>query len=438
MSETETAVAESAGPAALARATHLAYGALRYPRLARAQWLSPDELRHLQWQRLERMLRHAYARSPLYRARFRQAGMTPADIRSIDDLRFLPVTTREDLRQPEALLASGYARHLLRSSMTSGSTGRRTTSYFDEPGWVLAKILLKLRARLACGVRPWDRIALFQEDVPDQAVVQPGARRRAFTIHRPIEEILPALRAFAPTVLYGFAGYLARLARAHGDSVRPRLVFTSGELLDPATRRTIETALCAPVLDVYGCTEVKEIAWQCPARRGYHVNADWLLVEVDATAGERAGSLLVTSLYNLAMPLLRYEIGDAGVALEDRCVCGRGLPLMLPTLGRSVDHVALSSGILVAPYSLTCAVEAIEGMRQYQFVQTHADVVELRVVPNDDYGDASRQALLAALRPVLPGVTVRIRTMASIPSEPSGKYRIVKSELAPASGSSGP
>jgi hypothetical protein len=71
-------------------------------------------------------------------------------------------------------------------------------------------------------------------------------------------------------------------------------------------------------------------------------------------------------------------------------------------------------------------------------VQTQADVVELRVVPNDDFGDASRQALLAALRPVLPGVTLRIRTMPSIPSEPSGKYRIVKSELAPPAGSSGP
>jgi phenylacetate-CoA ligase len=418
---------------------HLAYGALRYPRLHRAQWLSPDELRQLQWRRLERMLRHAYARSPLYRERFAQAGMTPADIRSTDDLRFLPVTSREDLRRPDALLAGGYVRQRLRSSMTSGSTGRRTTSYFDEPAWVLAKNLLKLRARQACGVRPWDRIALFQEDAPDQAMLRPGARLQAFTIHRPVEEILPALRAFAPTVLYGFAGYFARLARALGGSLRPRMVFTSGELLDPATRRTIETRLGAPVLDVYGCTEVKEIAWQCPARGGYHVNADWLLVEVDSreAAGQRAGRLLVTPLYNFAMPLLRYEVGDAGLALEGRCTCGRGLPLIAPTLGRSVDHVALANGALVAPYSLTCAVEAIEGMQQYQFVQTQADVVELRVVPNDEFGDASRQALLAALHPVLPGVTVRIRTMSSIPFEPSGKYRIVKSELAPAAGSIG-
>ena len=410
---------------------HSAYGALRYPRLHAAQWLSPDEIRDLQWRRLERMLRHAYDRSPLYRERFQQAGMTPADIRSTDDLRALPVTTREDLRRPEGLLAAGFARKRLRSSMTSGSTGRRTTSYFDERAWVLAKILLKLRARQACGVRPWDRIALFQEDVPDQRVIRAGARRRSFTIHRPIEEILPALRAFAPTVLYGFAGHFARLARVHGGSLRPRMIFTSGELLDPMTRRMIEAGLGAPVLDVYGCTEVKEIAWQCPAREGYHVNADWLLVEVDSgdAACGQAGRLLVTSLYNFAMPLLRYEVGDAGFALNGRCACGRGLPLICPTLGRSVDHVALANGTLVAPYSLTCAVEAIEGMQQYQFVQLAADVVELRVVPNDEFGDASGQALLAALRPVLPGVEVRIRTMPSIPFEPSGKYRIVQSRI---------
>jgi hypothetical protein len=58
--------------------------------------------------------------------------------------------------------------------------------------------------------------------------------------------------------------------------------------------------------------------------------------------------------------------------------------------GSRVDHVALSDGILVAPSSLTCAVEAIEGMQQYQIVQTQAEIMELRVVPNDDFGDASR------------------------------------------------
>lgn len=72
-------MAESAEPAALARSVHLAYGALRHPPAHAAQWLSPDKIRALQWRRLERMLRHACARSPLYRKRFRPTGMTPAE-----------------------------------------------------------------------------------------------------------------------------------------------------------------------------------------------------------------------------------------------------------------------------------------------------------------------------------------------------------------------
>ena len=418
----------SAGPGVLARWSHLAGGVSGYPSLEAAQWLPPERLRDLQWRRLERLLRHAHGRSPLHRARFKQAGAVPEDIRSLDDLRRLPVTTREDLRQPDALLAEGFPRGRLRSSMTSGSTGRRTTSYFDERAWVLTKYLLKLRARRACGMRPWDRVALFQEDAPERPSFGPGTRSQAFTIHRPIEEILPDVLRFGPAVLYGFPGYFLRLAGAAGGRLRPRLVFTSGELLDPATRRGVESGLGAPVYDVYGCTEVKEIAWECPAREGYHVNADWVLVETDGAPG-RPGRLLVTSLANFAMPLLRYQVGDTGVVLEGRCPCGRGLPLIRPTLGRSVDYLDLPDGTTIAPYSLTCAVEAVEGMRQYQFVQMERDAVELRVVPNEDFGDASRQALHAALRPVLPGVAVRVELVPAIPAEPSGKYRIVQSRV---------
>jgi phenylacetate-CoA ligase len=382
-------------------------------------------LRTLQWRRLQIAIRHAYAHTPLYRERLRAVGATPDDIASPEDLRLLPPTTREDLRDPDAILANSLERADLRVSMTSGSTGRRTTCYFDERAWVLARHLLKLRARIACGVGPFDRIALLQEDAPDPPRFGRAARVASFTIHRPVAELLPALRTFAPTVLYGFPGHLALLAEAAPPGALPvRLVFTSGELLDVATRRKIESGL-APVLDVYGCTEAKEIAWQCPERGAYHVNADWIYIEVDPPGG--VGRLLVTPLYNRAMPLLRYDVGDTGVALDEVCPCGRGLPLIRPTLGRSVDYLRLPSGARVTPYSLTCAVEAIEGMRQYQFVQIERDLLELRLVPDGAFGPLSEAALRAALAPVVPGVTVQIRLVPAIPPEPSGKYRIVQS-----------
>lgn len=405
-------------------------GLVRYRRMTRDQWLSPEVIRQLQWQRLQVILRHAFASSPFYQRRLRDAGMTPDDIRTPDDFARIPPTTREDLREADDLVARGFDRARLEHSVTSGSTGRRTTAYFDADAWVMSKHLLKLRARLACGVRPWDRLALVQDEQSSARSSALG-RVRSFSVHRPIEEVLPELRAFAPSVLYGFPGHLLRLGRAAGGRLEPRVVFTSGELLDRLTRSGIEEAFGARVLDVYGCTEVKEIAWECPRRQGYHVNADWLMLE--ALPGDRdlrrpAGALAVTSLYNYGMPLLRYEVGDAGEVLSEACACGRGLPLVRPTLGRSVDYIELEDGAVVPPYDLTCAIEDVPGMRQYQIVQHALDRLEVVVVPRREFDDASRAQIRERLRPVLRGLTAEVRVVEEIAPEASGKYRIVMSK----------
>jgi phenylacetate-CoA ligase len=410
----------------------LLQGLVRYPRMAREQWLPAETIRRLQWQRLQVTLRHAFANSQFYRRRFRELGITPEDIRSADDFAKIPVITREDLRQAEDLVARGFARARLKASLTSGSTGRRTTSFFDTDAWLMGRHLLKLRARLACGVRPWDRIALLQEAQSPPSSPGPLGRVRSFSIHRPIADLLPELRAFAPAVLYGFAGHLLHLGRAAAGSLRPRLVFTSGEMLDEHTRSSIEAAFGAAVLDVYGCTEVKEIAWECPRREGYHVNADWLLLEVQPTgAGDdgRRGTLLVTCLYNRAMPLLRYQVGDTGEMIERACSCGRGLPLARPTLGRSVDYITLEDGAIVPPYDLTMAIRSIAGMRQFQIVQRTISWLEVLVVPRPEFGDASGREIQEHLRPVLHGLTAEVRVVDDIAPEPSGKYRIVRSEV---------
>jgi phenylacetate-CoA ligase len=203
-------------------------------------------------------------------------------------------------------------------------------------------------------------------------------------------------------------------------------------MLDALTRAGIEEAFGARVFDVYGCTEVKEIAWQCPTRDGYHVNADWLIVEC-LEAGNRhgrpPGTVLVTCLYNFAMPLLRYEVGDTGEVLPVPCRCGRGLPLIRPTWGRSVDYLRLPAGGSITPYSLTLAIEHIEGIRQFQIIQEDLRTVEMRVVPDDSFGEAEAEAARAALGAVLPGVRVMVRRFADLPHEASGKFRKVVSKV---------
>jgi phenylacetate-CoA ligase len=409
------------------------YGRLffRFLRMEREQWIPREELERRQWLRFRRMLRHAYDRSPYYRTKLDEAGVSPEEIRDRSDLSRIPVTKRADLLEPDRLLAADQNLRTMRTSFSSGATGESARTYFDVEAWIHGKFLLKLRARLACGVRPSDRIAVFQADPsPNSTLRRALLRLVSFPIGDPVAGTLRELRRYRPTVLYGPPSYLRRLADVGGGDLRPRLIFTSGETLE-GSRESIEVSFGAVVLDTYGSTELKEIAWECPERAGHHVNADWLLVETiegDPATG-RDGDVVVTSLYNFGMPLIRYKLGDTGRLLETSCPCGRTLPLMAPRFGRIVDYFLLEDETLVSPYSLINPVEVVPGVKQFQIVQETTRRALVRVVPGAGFGDQSRDRIRSALAPILRGMEVGVDSVETIEPGPGGKHRIVTSRV---------
>ncbi|MGR3319884.1 MAG: phenylacetate--CoA ligase family protein [Candidatus Anammoxibacter sp.] len=400
--------------------------------LEREQWLPSEQLEQLQWKRFKRLLNHAYENTDFYSKRFKEAGITPQDIRGKKDLEKIPLTTREDLKTPEKLLARGFEKEEMKYSTTSGSSGRRTTTYFDKRAWLKAKILMKLRARMACGLRLWDRIAVFSEvKANNNFFKECFLRQKAFSILDSIETHISKIERYNPSAMYGFPSYFSILADNDID-IHPSHVFTSSEMMDIKTRKKIESTFKSEVFDVYGCTEVKEISWECPEHNGYHINSDWLLVEFikngSATMDANA-SIVVTSLYNYGMPLIRYEVGDRGQFLDKECPCGRGLPLMSPSQGRSVDYFILPDNSTISPYAMTCAIENIEGMKQYQIKQEKKDLVTVNIVPDDQFNDHNKKQIKSTLEKVLPNVTIQIKTVEKIEREKRGKYRIVISEV---------
>ena len=100
---------------------------------------------------------------------------------------------------------------------------------------------------------------------------------------------------------------------------------------------------------------------------------------------------------------------------------------MVPTLGRSVDYFFRPDGQAVAPYTMTCAIEGVRGMRQYQIRQERPDRVVVRVVPGPEFDDAAARRIVEALAPVLPGMSVVVERVRSIAPDARGKYRIVVS-----------
>ncbi len=211
-----------------------------------------------------------------------------------------------------------------------------------------------------------------------------------------------------------------------------RRIFTSGELLRPAARQAIAEGFGARVFDVYGSSETKEIAWECPAG-SMHVNADVVRVEVldDAHRPLPAGvegNLVATLLVNRAMPLLRYRIGDRGSLLAGRCPCGHPFPLLGVVTGRRADVLVLAGGRRVSPYALTCAMEQVGDVLRYQVTQL--DPARLRVRAIVDPG-ADRPRIASRIRAVMQGEVAHfletdVEFVDRLPTGPRAKFRVVE------------
>jgi phenylacetate-CoA ligase len=405
----------------------------------RALRLDPDRLEALGRRRLRRLVAAA-RQCAFWSARLHADGPLLAcdgpEPPAWEALRSLPPVTKQELAQAgDAALSGGRARSSWRSSHSSGSTGEPFRMWFDARAWAILKHLVKWRARRACGVGPLDCLAVLDAVPPEAAPSLLGrtGRQRTISVLQPAERIARELVAFRPTVIYALPSALLEVARELGPgTLRPRLVFTSGELLLPGTRASLGVAFGCPVLDVYGSSETKEIAFECLAG-SRHLNADVVHVEVidergAAVPAGREGQLLITALVNHAMPLLRYRSGDRGSLIAGPCACGLPLPRLGLVSGREVDLIELPGGVRLSPYVLTCGLEQIDGLGRYQIVQ--AEIDELRVRARAEpwaSKNALERSIVEALRQLTRGrARIRVEFADSFPTGPTGKFRVVQ------------
>ncbi len=416
--------------------------------LRRNLYLPPERLLDLQRRRLAAVVRHAYEHVPYYRRLFDRVGLRPEDIRSPDDLRALPVTTKAVLReQPkQALVALHRDGHNDISVMTSGSTGMPFQIRFSrQEHWL--KSLVFLRAFTETGYRLTDRQAMVdrrRDEGQNRWWFQRWGifRKYHVCVYDDLDVQFARLRQIRPQHIHGYPSALKCLAQALIErgvtEVRPRVVCTGAEVLDKGTRETIRRGFGAPIFDLYSTMEFGNIAWECPTGTGYHINSDLVLVEflVDgrpARPGERA-ELVCTSLFSYTMPFIRYSLGDVAAPLAGPCPCGRGFPLMGPVEGRLVDLIVLPGGRKVSPYQFMATIREIPGIGQFQVVQEAPARILVRIVPDAKFSPATLAEVEACCqRIVAQEAQVAVVATESLPLEPSGKFRAVKSEVQSAS-----
>ena len=345
---------------------------------ARIETLSRGELEQLQLKRLRQTITRA-AQAPYYRDLFAREGIGPESIRSLTDLRRIPFTTKQTLRDqyPYGLLTVPR-REVVRMHSSSGTTGRATV-IFHTAADIDAWTRLVTRCMYMAGVRPDDVFqnmtgyTLFTgglgfhyggERLGCMVIpVGPGNTRRQITM----------MREFDTTVLHVIPSYALHLVKALADEgVDPhadlnlRIVFLGAEPHSEETRRRVEDALGVQAFNSYGLSEMNGpgVAFECPARQGMHVWEDSYIMEVidpvtlepvpDGTPGE----LVLTTLCREGMPILRYRTRDITHIISAPCSCGRTHRRISRLAGRS-DDMLVVKGVNIYPVQIETVLMAI-------------------------------------------------------------------------------
>jgi phenylacetate-CoA ligase len=412
--------------------------------LRRKRWPA-SRLAEYQLVRLRAIVRHAYEAVPYYRELLDKVGLRPTDIRSLADLSHLPITTKATLQglPAEAILARGLDPRTLVTEHTSGSTGRPFTVQHTQRDQI-RKSAIFIRAHLQAGLRFTDQQVFLTHERGRherrrwlQAL---GLGRRAYvSVFDSLESQLDQLRRLQPDFLLGFPSALRQVAEAietrSESCIRPRVICTQAEVLDHDTRQVIESAFGLPVVDLYSSIEFGNIAWQCRYSGAIHINADSLIVEVVRQDGTQAvpgeiGMLVCTAFDSYALPFIRYATGDLGMLTNASCECGCAFPILGKIEGRTVDQIRRSDGMVISPYQFTCSLELVQGIAQYQVTQETLERLTVRLVPGRGFGPATTDEVWARCRAILgEGTAVTVQVVDSIPREPSGKFRVIRSRV---------
>jgi len=368
----------------------------------KAECMDKEERKEIQFKRLQDTVKRAYENVPYYHQRFNELKIEPEDIESLEDIKKLPFTTKQDLREayPFGMFAVPDE-DIIEVHTSSGTTGKPTVSGYTQKDINLWSEVMA-RALTMAGATQKDRIqncygyGLFTGGLG----IHYGAQRVGATVI-PIsagntKRQIEIMQDFETTILTctpSYALYLAEVLEKEGVKIE-NLKLKSGlfgaEMWTEEMRNAIEEKLGLEALNIYGLTEIigPGVAMECQEKNGLHIFEDHFYPEIidpntkkNLTPGEK-GELVLTTLTREAMPILRFRTRDITTLRTDKCPCGRTLIRMDRITGRSDDMLKIR-GVIVFPSQIEEALLKINGLEpHYQIVVTrpkYLDELEVQV-----------------------------------------------------------
>jgi phenylacetate-CoA ligase len=447
----------------------------RYRKLQATEYYSKDALRELQFQKLSAVLRHAYKWIPFYSRWFKEIGLVPEDIKTLEDFQWIPPLDRQDMLDHRLDLVdvrcrdsasaadragqksglpisfANFRRHKLVRNTSTGSTG--TPKVFYEGGSTTALSWVhEQRLKQWFGLAPGAKEARMKgistlyakgsilrsarEYLWNQLIL-PGV----FLSDQEYEFSLQKIRKFRPRVLWGATPALTGLAqyaqRTNQDASRnhPSLVISWAAPLYEHERKLLAEVFGCPVTNIYGTREVGQVAMNCP-QGSIHVNQENCLVEIEGVRIDEKSAgpekILITPLNEWTMPFLRYRIGDLAELGGSDCLCGRSLAVLKKIAGRVGEVFKTKDGRMIEP-NFWCPAfmdgRPSRDIERFQVVYQRNGSIRFRIVPRGTYSAQTEADLRNFIEKNFPGgMELEFEYVSEIIPQPSGKYIIVVNE----------
>ena len=353
-----------------------------------------DQLRALQSERLVKQVRHVYDNVPYYRKKMEEKGVTPDDIKGLDDLHKLPFVTKDDLREayPYGLMAKPLS-DCVRIHSTSGTTGRRVVAFYTQHDVDLWEDCCA-RAIMAAGGTKDDVVHVsYGYGLFTGGAGLHGGSHKVGSLTLPMSsgntdrqiQFMVDLESTILCCTPSYAAYLAETIQERGlrDQIKLKAGIFGAEAWSEEMRQDIQNKLGIKAYDIYGLTELSGpgVSYECSEQAGMHICEDHFIAEIiDPDTGEvlpdgTKGELVFTSITKEAFPLLRYRT---------KCSCGRTHVRMAKPMGRS-DDMLIIRGVNVFPSQIEEVLLKVSGgdiTPNYQIIvgrENNTDTLDINV-----------------------------------------------------------
>ncbi len=400
---------------------------------------SREEIKKMQSERLVKTVKRAYENSAYYKKLMDEKGLTPQDVKSVDDLHKLPFIKKDDLREayPYGLLAAPLS-ECVRMHSTSGTTGKRVMAFYTQNDMNIWEDCCA-RAITAAGGSKEDVIHVaYGYGLFTGGLGIDGGSRKIGALTLPVssgstDRQLDIMCDLGSTILCctpSYAAYLAETVTEKGikNEIKLKAGIFGAEAWTEEMRRDIEEKLHIKAYDIYGLTEIAGpgVSYECSEQQGMHINEDHFIAEIiDPNTGEvlpygEKGELVFTSITKEAFPMIRYRTRDICVLNHEKCACGRTHTRMAKPMGRS-DDMLIIKGVNVFPSQIEAVLLKNGYPANYQIIVTrvnNSDILDINVEMSaetfsDTIGEISarEKALVSDLKAML-GIYAKVHLLA--------------------------